>query len=185
MPTTQHRPIEALAGRRFGSFADKTATAGSSHPVGRIAQHRPHSALSGRRYGSFAGKTASAGGEGWTLEAPLTVALTATFGASGEFSFAVPTVATITVRLVDAAVSGSALPSLTGIEWAWWDAATKESETWGVAPTNSGTTESTDGSGSIVLQAPLSTKTSGQQAFVKLYLDGANPRTFGALLTVD
>lgn len=91
---------------------------------------------------------------------------------------------TITIRLLDAAVSGSPLPSLTGIEWGWWDSALTLADTFGVAPTNSGTAESTDGSGNLAIVAPDSGKTSGQQAFVLLH-DPTGPRTFGALLTVD
>lgn len=96
-----------------------------------------------------------------------------------------PGLATITIRLLDAAVSGAALPSLTGIQWAWWDNAADESETWGVTPTASGTTETTDGSGSIALVATGSSKTSGQTAFVSLYKHGHPPRAFSGLLTVD
>lgn len=95
------------------------------------------------------------------------------------------TVATITIRLLDAAVSGAALPGLTGIEWAWWDDAADESETWGVMPTASGTTEVSDATGAIDLVATGSTKTSGQTAFIKLYKHGYPPRAFSGLLTVD
>lgn len=119
------------------------------------------------------------------LAAPAVVPLSGSLDVSGSFSFAGPTEPTITIRLVDAAASGSALPSLTGIQWAWWDSATDLSDTLGVSPTNSGTAESTDGSGNLVVSASSSTKTSGQQAFVMLHVTGSNPRTFGALLTVD
>lgn len=95
-----------------------------------------------------------------------------------------PSLPTITVRLVDAAVSGGPLPSLTGIQWGWWDSATDLEDTFGVAPTASGTAETTDAAGNIVMTAAGSTKTSGQQAFILLHVPGSNPRTFGALLTV-
>lgn len=96
-----------------------------------------------------------------------------------------PGLATITIRLLDAAVAGAALPSLTGIQWAWWDDAADESETWGVTPTASGTTEVSDAAGAIDLVATGSTKTSGQTAFIKLYKHGYPPRAFSGLLTVD
>ena len=53
---TQHRPSDALAGRRYGSFAGKPAFSGSTHPVDVLTQHRPDAAIGGKRYGSFAGR---------------------------------------------------------------------------------------------------------------------------------
>ncbi len=70
------------------------------------------------------------------------------------------------------------------MQWAWWDNAADESETWGVAPTASGTTESTDGAGIVTLEA-ASGKTSGETVFVKLYQHGYPPRAFSGLLTVN
>lgn len=84
---TQHRPHDALAGRRFGAFSGKTESAGSSHPVGRITQHRPHCGFGGRRFGSFAGKTPSGGTE-WDLVAPLELpALSGTLTLAGDLTF--------------------------------------------------------------------------------------------------
>jgi hypothetical protein len=93
-------------------------------------------------------------------------------------------VSTVTVRLVDAAVNGAALPGLAAIQWAWWDDAADESETWGVMPTASGTAESTNEAGAIQLEAD-STKSSGQTVLIKLYQHGYPPRAFTGLLTVD
>jgi hypothetical protein len=96
-----------------------------------------------------------------------------------------PGSATITIRLLDAAVSGAALPDLTAIQWAWWDDAADESETWGVMPTAMGTTQTTNAGAAIALVAASSSKTSGQTAFIKLYKHGYPPRAFSGLLTVD
>ncbi len=95
-----------------------------------------------------------------------------------------PAPATVTIRLVDAAVSGAALPDLAAIQWAWWDDAADESETWGVMPTASGTAESTNEAGALQLEA-TSTKSSGQTVLIKLYQHGYPPRAFTGLLTVD
>lgn len=84
---TQHRPHDALAGRRFGAFSGKTESAGSSHPVGRITQHRPHCGIGGRRFGSFAGKSGSGGTE-WDLVAPLELpALAGTLTLAGDLTY--------------------------------------------------------------------------------------------------
>ena len=57
MPTT--RPtLDALYGRRTGSFAGKPAGADGPHPVGRLTRI-DMMALYSRQNGSFAGKTAS------------------------------------------------------------------------------------------------------------------------------
>ena len=52
--TTQLHPPTAT-GRRYGSFAGRTA--GATHPVGRLTQLHPQMAT-GRRYGSFADRAA-------------------------------------------------------------------------------------------------------------------------------
>jgi hypothetical protein len=96
----------------------------------------------------------------------------------------VPGAVTVTIRLVDAAVSGAPLPDLGAIQWAWWDDAADESETWGVMPTASGTTASTDGGGSISVGA-VSTKNSGQAVFLKFYKHSMPPRALSGLFTVD
>ena len=124
-------------------------------------------------------------GPEFDLAAPAIVPLSGALGIAGSFSIVTPGLATITIRLLDAAVAGAALPSLTGIQWAWWDDAADESETWGVTPTASGTTEVSDAAGAIDLVATGSTKTSGQTAFIKLYKHGYPPRAFSGLLTVD
>lgn len=212
MPITQHRPHDALAGRRFGSFSGKTEAPASSHPVGKIIQPLSIGVTAGRRYGSFAGKTAGGDVE-WDLDVPTLgpalsgtfaasgdfefsdavifnlepagpVALSGTIGASGDFAASEGALATVTVRLVDAAVSGAALPDLAAVQWAWWDTAADESETWGVMPTAQGTAESTDGTGAIQLEA-VSAKTSGQTVLIKLYQHGYPPRAFTGLLTID
>lgn len=150
-------------------------------------QQRPHSGLAGRRFGSFAGRAEAPPpvGPEFDLAAPAIVPLSGSLGITGSFSIVTPGLATITIRLLDAAVAGAALPSLTGIQWAWWDDAADESETWGVTPTASGTTEVSDAAGAIDLVATGSTKTSGQTAFIKLYKHGYPPRAFSGLLTVD
>lgn len=85
---TQHRPHDALAGRRFGAFSGKPESAASAHPVGRITQHRPHCGIGGRRFGSFAGKTASGGSE-WDIAAPLDLpALAGVLTLAGDLTFA-------------------------------------------------------------------------------------------------
>jgi hypothetical protein len=188
MPTTQQRPHSGLAGRRFGSFAGRAEAPASSHPVGKIIQPGAYGVTSGRRYGSFAGRAAVSGPD-FDLAAPAIVPLSGALGITGSFSFVTPPPppgsATITIRLLDAAVSGAPLPDLTGIQWAWWDSAADEAQTWGVTPTASGTTEVSDASGAIDLVAASSTKTSGQTAFIKLYKHGYPPRAFSGLLTVD
>lgn len=114
------------------------------------------------------------------------VALSGTFDAAGNFAFSDAPVATvtITIRLVDAPVNGQPLPNLTNILWGVWENAADESETWGIPPTASGTTESTDGSGTIQLQF-TSAKTSGQAVLVKTYKHGNPPRAMTALFAID
>jgi hypothetical protein len=184
MPTTQQRPHSGLAGRRFGSFAGRAEAPVSSHPVGKIIQPGAYGVTSGRRYGSFAGRAAVSGPE-FDLAAPAIVSLSGALGITGSFSIVTPGLATITIRLLDAAVSGAALPDLTGIQWAWWDDAADESETWGVMPTAMGTTQTTNAGAAIALVATGSSKTSGQTAFISLYKHGYPPRAFSGLLTVD
>jgi hypothetical protein len=211
MPTTQHRPHGAYAGPLFGTLDGKTEDL--TPPVEPPkTQHRPHGAFAGPLFGTLSGKTAEAGID-WELDVPtLGPALSATFAASGDFAFSDAVIfnlepagpvalsgtidasgdfaasegalATVTVRLVDAAVSGAALPDLAAVQWAWWDTAADESETWGVMPTAQGTAESTDGTGAIQLEA-VSAKTSGQTVLIKLYQHGYPPRAFTGLLTVD
>lgn len=94
-------------------------------------------------------------------------------------------VATITIQLLDRSTALEKLPGLSGIQWGWWDSAIDFSGTLGVTPTASGSAASTNSSGAVVIQAPASTKTSGQTAFVMMHLPGSNPRTLGALLPVD
>lgn len=85
---TQHRPHDALAGRRFGSFAGKPADTGSPHNVGVLTQHRPDGAIAGRRYGSFAGKPSSGGGTDWDAAAPIDVrALVGVLSVSADVQF--------------------------------------------------------------------------------------------------
>jgi len=62
-----------------------------------------------------------------------------------------------TVNLVNA--SNAAQVSLTGLKWAWFDQVTPDLF---VAPTDQGSTETTDGSGSLSVLIPNSAKTSGQ-----------------------
>lgn len=65
---------------------------------------------------------------------------------------------TITLRLTSD--GSAALPSLTGLRWAWWDQATPDLKEW---PTDQGTAESTDGSGdiSITIHTSLTTGQTG------------------------
>jgi hypothetical protein len=106
-------------------------------------------------------------------------------GDPGVITIAAPAApATVTIRLVDSAVSGAALPDLAAIQWGWWDNAADEAETRGVAPTASGNAESTDATGALQLSAN-STKSSGQTVLIKLYQHGYPPRAFTGLLTVD
>jgi hypothetical protein len=55
--------------------------------------------------------------------------------------------------------TGKALPNLTAIDWAWFDSNTPASF---IAPTDQGSTESTDGTGQIVVKIPNTTLTAGQ-----------------------
>lgn len=80
---TQQRPPGVLSGRRYGSFAGKTADTGSTHPVGILTQQRPPGILSGRRYGSFAGRGANV----WDFAAPTELALSGTIAISGDIAF--------------------------------------------------------------------------------------------------
>lgn len=99
---------------------------------------------------------------------------------------AAPEVATITLQLLDAAVGGSPLAGLSPIRWATYDGAAQLSETWGVAPTDSGLTESADGAAQLVLELPNTTRTSGQGVYLQLEAgSGAGVRTFGAVVLVD
>jgi hypothetical protein len=209
VPTTQHRPHGAYAGPLFGTLDGKTED--PTPPVEPPkTQHRPHGAFAGPLFGTLAGKAPESGAP-FDIGAPLVAGFEGVFGATGsisaqvlaninataaaafegaftavgDFEFAQPGAASVTVRLVDAPSGSAPLPSLTGIQWAWWDNASDESETWGVSPTASGTTESTDGSGSITVTATASTKTSGQTVLIKLYQHGYPPRAFTGLLTVN
>lgn len=55
MAIAQPRAFGGFTGRRYGSFAGKTA----DHTVGVLTQPRAFGAYSGRRYGSFAGRQAT------------------------------------------------------------------------------------------------------------------------------
>jgi hypothetical protein len=90
------------------------------------------------------------------------------------------------LQVLDAAAGGAALASLSPIQWASYDTATQLSQTWGVAPTDSGTAESTNGAGLLVIELPNTTRTSGQPVYLQLQAgSGASTRTFGAVVTVD
>lgn len=84
---TQHLPHSALAGRRFGSFAGKTGTAGSAHPVGRLTQALAHGPLTTRRYGSFASKAGTAAGGTWDFACPMPLELSGTLAYAADFEF--------------------------------------------------------------------------------------------------
>lgn len=83
MPTTQGRPFGAFTGRRFSSFAGKTADSGSTHPVGVLTQTRPFGAFTGRRFASFAGKT---GGVDFDVD-PTTLAIAGVIGLSADVAY--------------------------------------------------------------------------------------------------
>ena len=205
MPITQHRPVAALAGRRFGSFASKTEGPTSSHPVGKIIQAYSYGVTSGRRYGSFAGKAEPGPGGGWELEAPLTAEFAATFDASGSIalrtnyagavalsaafgatgSVAVvsgPTIPTVTLRILDKAEAGLGLAASSGWDFFWYDDATTMAEAVADVPTVSLMAQSIGADGAKVLTLTGSAKTSGQSGFL-MFSNGA--RSFAALVEVD
>ncbi len=95
-----------------------------------------------------------------------------------------PGAATVTIRLVDAAVNGQPLANLSAIQWSWWDDAVDEASTRGVPPTASGNVQITDEAGAMQLAAN-STKSSGQPVFIDLYQHGYPPRAFKGLLVID
>lgn len=108
------------------------------------------------------------------------------FGGSAGAPPPPPAARTITLQVLDAAAGGAALASLSPIQWASYDTATQLSQTWGVAPTDSGTAESTNGAGLLVIELPNTTRTSGQPVYLQLQAgSGASTRTFGAVVTVD
>ncbi len=101
-------------------------------------------------------------------------------------AIAPPLAKTVTLQVVDAAVAGSSLVNLSPIHWASYDTATQLSQTWGVAPTDSGLAESTNASGELVIQLPNTARNSGQSVFLQLQVgSGSGTRTFGALVPVD
>ena len=67
---------------------------------------------------------------------------------------------TVTLRLVNKAESGAAMPSLTGLRWAFYD--TTDPSAWAAGPVDKGSSESTDGSGDLVVSLPNTTLTAGQ-----------------------
>lgn len=69
-------------------------------------------------------------------------------------------VRTVTLRLVNKAESGAAMPSLTGLRWAFYD--TTDPSAWAAGPVDKGSSESTDGSGDLVVSLPNTTLTAGQ-----------------------
>lgn len=71
-----------------------------------------------------------------------------------------PTGRTVTLHLVDKAASGVALPSLTGLKWAFYD--TTDPSAWAAGPVDKGSGESTDGSGDLVVSLPNTTLSAGQ-----------------------
>lgn len=74
-----------------------------------------------------------------------------------------------------------ALSSLTNLRWSWFDEPDPKDFT---APTDQGTTESTDSSGNISISIPSSTLTSGQTGFLVLR-DNTNSYVGGYRLNVD
>lgn len=73
-------------------------------------------------------------------------------------NFTAAGVKTITITLVD--INNAALLNLSNLKWAWFDFATPNLFT--AAPTDKGTTESTDGSGVCTIDLPNTALTSGQ-----------------------
>lgn len=90
----------------------------------------------------------------------------------------------VTLTLVVSATDGSARASLSGLKWAFYDAMP-----WtGAAPIAHGTTETTDGSGVIVIPLPGSTLGNGATGWL-LVTDsdgttGTNPNAFAAPVQV-
>lgn len=71
-----------------------------------------------------------------------------------------PTGRTVTLRLIDKAASGAALPSLTGLKWAFYD--TTDPSAWAAGPVDKGSGESTDGSGDLLVNLTNTTLSAGQ-----------------------
>ena len=64
------------------------------------------------------------------------------------------------LRLIDKAASGAALPSLTGLKWAFYD--TTDPSAWAAGPVDKGSGESTDGSGDLLVNLTNTTLSAGQ-----------------------
>jgi hypothetical protein len=86
--------------------------------------------------------------------------------------------ATVTVSLVDK--NGSVQANLTGLRWSWFD------EDIGAlnAPTDQGTTETTDAAGDLALSMPGSALTSGQIGTLAVR-DPAGEKLMGYRVAVD